>query len=173
MLNSGMTNFPPLRLQVLSGLMELKDRVLADPTFLDSPDIPYDGETLATLKKILAPQVVTKIVKSEGAAPKGERGRPSKEVKLSAEDQEKVRRELDKLLDNLNSMNEGEGMETSERIQITRLKANLIEQLVKLQERAFNVKKSSQFMEITIGILDDLVSEKDRETFLRRIEPYR
>lgn len=160
-------------MQVLTGLLELKERVLADPDFFENAtDLPYDGQTLSSLKKILAPQIVTKTIEKEVAA-KESRGRPTKDITLSQEDQEKVRTELQKLLDNLNTMADGPGLETSERIQITRLKTNLIEQLLKLQERAFNVKKMSQFQEVVVGILDDLMSESDREQFLKRIDPYR
>lgn len=168
-------SYPPLRMQVLSALLELKDGVIADPEFLDSPDIPYDGEILTTLKKILAPTVRT--VTIDKTPPKAEsagRGRPSKDVVLGEEDQAKIRDQLQKLMDQLDQMGDGEkDMPTNEKLQVIRLKTNLTEQLLKQQERAFNVKRMSQFKEVIIGILDDLVSEKDREVFTKRLEPYR
>jgi len=168
-----MTNFPPLRVAVLQALVELKDRVMADPDFLDGPDVPYDGEALTVLKKILQPQVVTKVVEKTVAAPKNERGRPGKDVVLSEEDQQKVRDQLQKLIDDVNAMEVSKTIDTKDQIAIARLKSNLIEQLLKLQERAFNVKRMSLFQEVVINILDDLVDEKGRETFLAKIEPYR
>lgn len=166
-------NYPPLRLQVLTALAELKDRVLADPDLFEKDsDIPYDGETLTILKKLMAPQVVTKVVEKEVKV-KGERGRPTKDIVLSAENQEMVSRELKALMEALNSMGTGEGLETNERIQITKTKANIVEQVLKMQEREVNVKRMSDFMEVVVGILDDLIDERGRETFLKRIEPYR
>lgn len=168
-----MASYPPLRLPVLNALVELKEQVTADPSFFDNNQLPYDGDTLGALKKILAPQVVTQVIEKTAPAPKAERGRPTKDVVLSEEDQEKVRTTLQKLLQDVETMDAGVGLETSERIQITKLKANLIEQLTKLQERQFNVKRTSEFMQTVVGILDDLVDEKGRESFLKRIEPYR
>lgn len=167
-------SYPPLRMQVLSALLELKDGVIADPEFLDSPDIPYDGEILTTLKKILAPTVRTVTIDNTPKAPAAGRGRPTKDVVLGEEDQAKIRDHLEKLIKELDDMGEGDvSMPTNEKLQVIRLKTNLSEQLLKQQERAFNVKRMSQFKEVVVGILDDLVSEKDREVFLKRLEPYR
>lgn len=163
--------YPPLRLSILNPLAELKDKLLADPDFLDNTEIPYDGETLAVLKRIMAPQVVTTVVEKEVV--KKDRGRPTKDIVLSDENQELVRTELAALLVDLNSMGSGAGLETNERIQITKTKGSLLEQILKMQERSVNVKRMSEFMEVVVNILEDLVDEKGREVFLDRISPYR
>lgn len=168
-------SLPPLRMTVLSALLELKDSVLADPNYFDSKEVldAYGGQTLDTLKKILAPQVVTVTVEKEASGDKAGRGRPTKEVTLSEEDQKKVEDHLRKLMTDLDSMGTGEGLETSQRVAITRLQANVLEQVIKLQERHTNVKRMSQFMENIIGILDDIVDEKGREIFMKRIDGFR
>ncbi len=166
-------NYPPLRMQVLLSLVELKEKILADPEFLEKGEVPYDGDTLKTLKTLLAPQVVTNVV--EKTVKVRDRGRPAKDA-LSAENQDKVSQQLMKLLEDLEAMGESEAdqqLPTNERVQITKTKASIVKQVLAMQESATNVKKVSEFMETVVGILDDLVSEKDREVFLNRMEQFR
>lgn len=171
-------NFPPLRIGLLQGLISLKQSVDSDATILDQS--PYDNETKGILAKLFAPKIVEKKVEVEVVREvKAGRGRPTKDVSLSAEDQEKVKDEIGKLMNQLNNLGTGEGdggeggLETNERIQIIKTKASLLQQLLQMQERVFNIKRMSNFQETVITILDDLVSEDDREVFLKRIEPYR
>lgn len=171
-------NFPPLRIGLLQALMQLKERVDADETALEGA--PYDNETVSVLRRLFAPKIVEKKVEVEVIREaKTGRGRPTKDVALSAEDQDKLRTEIKSLMDELNKLGSGGGedgtvvLETGERIQIVKVKASLLDQLLKMQERVFNIKRMSQFQEVVISILDDLVTEDDRETFLKRIEPYR
>ncbi len=162
--------FPPLRLAVLTGLAQLKE----DLPSLDSPDCPYDPETIALLKKLLAPEVKEVTVEKEVFVDaKRGRGRPSKDIRLSEEDQEKLTTEIRELITALNEMGSGEGLPTNERIQITKTKSNLVDQLLKMRERNVTAQKVEEFIEVVIGIVDELVPEADREIFLRRLEPYR
>lgn len=162
------TNYPPLRLAVLTGLKGIKD----DLSILDSPECPYDKETVETLKELLAPKIETVTIEKEVSVANG-RGRPSKDPKLSTEDQEKLTKSITDLLDALDNMGTGEGLMTNERIQITKTKAGLLDQLLKIRERNVSAARMESFMETVINILDELVSEADREIFLRKLEPYR
>lgn len=162
------TSYPPLRLAVLTGLKGIKE----DLGILDAPDCPYDKETVATLKELLAPTIETVTVEKEVQVGPG-RGRPSKDPKLSDEDQEKLTKSITELIDALDNMGTGEGLMTNERIQITKTKANLLDQLLKMRERNVAAARTEQFMETVITILDELVNEADREIFLRKLEPYR
>lgn len=172
-------NFPPLRIGLLQGLLSLKERVDADPEALETA--PYDKETVGILNRLFAPKVIEKKVEVpvDRSPERVSRGRPTKDVTLSGEDQDKLRTEISTLMEELNNLGNGGGeegtvvLETGERIQIVKTKASLLDQLLKMQERVFNIKRMSTFQEVVIGILDDLVSEDDREVFLRRIEPYR
>lgn len=167
--------FPPLRAGVLASLVDLKERVDQDPDFLDNS--PYDNEAKRVLAVLLAPKVVEKEVRVEVpiAAPARGRGRPTKDVALSDEDQAKVRENIEALLKQLSEMGTGEDekLETSERIQIVKTKAALNEQLLKMQERVFNVKRMSDFQTIVLGIVESLVPDADKHLFMERIEAYR
>ncbi|MGN6820619.1 MAG: hypothetical protein ACTHJR_18330 [Sphingomonas sp.] len=156
---------------VLSGLSQLKEAYDRDPDFFDGEDVPYDKETVALLKKMFLPKVVEKVVEVK-VKEKAGRGRPSKETPLGDEDLKKLSDEIDKILKALNEMGTGEGLDPKDRINITRNKTTLLNTALQLRERLFNVKRMSEFQEIVVGILDDLVDEKGRETFLNRMEPY-
>lgn len=172
-------NFPPLRLGVMASLIQLKERVDADPDFLKTPDCPYDAETVRAIYSLFAPKVIEKIVEVEVervdmTEKKAGRGRPTKDVLLSSEDQEKVADHIKKLMEELDKLGDGEQtLEVSEKIQIMKTKAALTSELLKMQERVLNIKRMSDFQEVVIGILQDLVSEDGRQVFLKRIDPYR
>jgi hypothetical protein len=169
-----MSNFPPLRIGLLQGMVTLKESFDADPSHLDAA--PYDDQTKGLLRTMFAPKVVEKeVIKIvEKEAPKAGRGRPSKDVKLNADDQEKVQKGIQTLMKELEALGVGEStLDTNARIQIIKTKAGLHRELLQMQERVFNIKTVSQFQEVVIAILEDLIDEKDREIFLARIAPYR
>lgn len=165
-----MNSYPPLRLAVLTGLLTIKENL----GILDSSESPYDKETTDVLKKLLAPEVKEVVtIKEVQVEAKTGRGRPSKDVRLSEEDQEKLTNEIRELITALNDMGSGEGLPTNERIQITKTKANLVDQLLKMRERNTTAQRMEAFMETTIEILDSVVDEAGREIFLKKLEPYR
>ena len=165
-----MKTFPPLRLAVLTGLASLKE----DLDSLDSLECPYDPETVVLLKKLMAPTIKTVTIEKEVQVEgKVGRGRPSKDIRLSENDQQKLTDNIRELMEALEEMGTGEGLETRERIAITKTKASLLDQLLKMRERNTTAAKMEEFVEVTIGIVDDLVSDADKEIFLRRLEPYR
>jgi len=53
-----MSNFPPLRTAVLTGLLGLKDHL----DTLDNENCPYDEETKTMVRDLLAPKVVDTVV---------------------------------------------------------------------------------------------------------------
>jgi predicted ArsR family transcriptional regulator len=163
-------SYPPLRLAVLTGLLDLKQNL----GVLDADENPYDKETTAVLKRLLEPEVREKIVEKEvHVEAKAGRGRPSKDIRLSESDQKLITDEINNLIAELKDMGNGETLQTGERIQITKTKANLVDQLLKMRERNSTAQKVEEFMEVVIKILEDYVQEADREQFLRRLEPYR
>jgi hypothetical protein len=167
-----MSNFPTLRIPVLMGLVTLKEQLLGDPEFLNQTDCPYDPEVKRILIELLATRVVERVVEKEVRVT-GDRGRPTKDIKLDDEDQRKVLEEIKKTLDSLNNMDAGSTLATSERIQIAKTKTGMLDQLLKMMERHTSVRRVEEFKENVIGILNDLVSEADRETFQNRMQPLR
>ena len=166
-----MSNYPQLRIVVLQGLLALRDQVQADPEFLSAPECPYDEGTKDILTQLFSVRTVEKIVEKEVRV--AERGRPSKDIKLDNEDQRKVLDEIKKTLEQLNNMTMDATLQTGERIQIAKTKSDLLDKLLKMMERHTTVARVEQFKEAVIGILNDLVNEKDRDLFLSKIDPLR
>lgn len=154
---------------VLTGLIGLKNQLET----LNDPTCPYDEETKQALLDLLAPKVIEKIVTKEAPVAAGTRGRPTKDIKLDEEDQKMVLDEVKSTIEALNAMGSGEGLPTNERIQIAKTKSGLLDQLLKMMERHTTVQRMEGFKEEVIKILDDLVTEADRETFMKRLEPFR
>lgn len=165
-------DFPPLRLAVLNALLAIKEQMAIDPQMWDG--CPYDSETVDILKQILDVREVERVVEKTVYIDKKDRGRPRKIAGMSPEDLAELEDEVKGLLKSLKDLDPMEGqLDTNERVQIMKTRASLIDQALKNKERIFNVKNMSEFQTVVIGILDDLVAEEQRETFLDRIEPYR
>jgi hypothetical protein len=157
---------------VLTGLIGLKNQLET----LNEPACPYDEETKQALLDLLAPKVVEKVVEKEVVVEaKAGRGRPSKDIRLSDEDQQLVLDEIKSTLKSLNELGTGENesLDTKERIAIAKTKGDQLERLLKMLERFTGAERVQKFMDDVIRILDDLVPEKDREIFQKRLEPYR
>lgn len=174
----GMSNYPPLRLAALNQLASLQTQMEADPEFLEHEDCPYDGETKELLSKLLKPRTVEvpveKVVSSgSGGVEKAGRGRPSKDIKLSDEDQQKILDNIKETIEGLNDLAKKEGLETNEAIQIAKTRTSLVDQLLKMQERYFSVTRNQKFIEDVIGILNDVGSEEMREAVQSRLEQFR
>jgi len=165
-----MSNFPPLRLAVLTGLIGLKDQL----DTLNQPDCPYEPDVKDALVTLLAPKVIEKIVEKEvQVEAKTGRGRPTKDIKLDAEDQKLILDEIRASIDGLNKVEVSDTMDVREKLALYKTKGDQLERMLKLAERHTTVQKMGEFQEQVIRILDDLVSEADRETFMKRLEPYR
>jgi 5-methylcytosine-specific restriction endonuclease McrBC regulatory subunit McrC len=167
-----MASFPPLRLAVLTGLSDVKKNLDS----LNQADCPYDEETKTLLLDLLAPKVVEKVIEKEVHVTGNTRGRPSKDIQLSEEDQQLILDELRSTLAELNKLGSGDdtaAMDVRERIQVAKTKGDQIERLLKMVERHTTAQRMQHFKDEVIRILDDLVSEEGREQFMKRIEPFR
>lgn len=168
-----MSKYPALRLAALSALVELQKDLAADPKFLEHEECPYDNDTKEVLRALITPRTVEVTVEkvvTTGAAPG--RGRPSKDVKLSEEDQQTILDGIKKTLKELDELGI-DGAEINEKVQIAKTRTALLGELLKMQERHYSISKTQEFIETVIGILEDLCDEKTRETFMSRIEAYR
>lgn len=169
-------SYPSLRIGVLRALQDLKRHYTVDPEIFQRSDCPYDSDVRAVLEEILKVETVEKIVEKRvvhESAGSGKRG-PRPKLGLNEADQELVSNELSDLLDELKKMNDPDkDLDQSAKLAVFKLKVAIIESIVKLRERVLNIKRLAGFEAVVISILDDLVSEDDREVFLERIAPYR
>src|SRR3546814_1945559 len=84
-------------------------------------------------------------------------------------DQEKIAEGLGDLMEQLKGMEDEEDLDQAARLAVFKLKTTIIEKIINLRERVLNIKRIANFDAVAISVLDDLVKEEDRATFLYRI----
>lgn len=162
--------YPTLRIAVLQGLKELKERFSADPSILKVDTCPYDPDTIEVLTQILTPETIKVVERVQVEAPK----EAEQDGLLNADERELVADTVSSLLKQLNTLGEGEaGLDTQTKVQIIKAKATLIDQMLRLHERIMNIKRLANFHATVFSILDDYVDEAGRAAVLKRMEPYR
>lgn len=165
-------NYPTLRLGALKSLVQLKHDFETDEGILEAGRSPYEFEINEMLRDLFKVRVIEVVVEKEVIIDGGKRG--PKAGGLSEEDQELVEDELVTLLKDLRELKMEDGGEDKDtQLKIMKAKATLIEQLVKLRERIFNIRRQAQFEGTVVGVLEDLVDESGRAEFLRRIGEFR
>lgn len=176
--------YPTLNLGSLASLQTLRQQMDLHPDYLEREDCPYDQDTREQLGLIMAPREIEKIVEvpvekiiekkvevfvaaSEGGGKRG--AKPKK----SGGDIDEVAREIDEIRQELRQMKiDGKGLQVSDRIQMVKTRAGLVEKMLQMAERSHNVKKMSLFQSTVMGILDDLMDDERRQQFMKRMEPF-
>lgn len=165
-------SYPPLRLAVINGLISLKEAVESDPDYLKAS--PYDQETIDILDRLFKTKIVeVPVEKIVTVQAKAGRGRPTKDVQLGEEDEIHLAKEIKKMLEAIEKMEVNDTMEVPQKIAITKNKRELLDSVLKMRERETTVRKTEEFKEGIINILQDLVAEKDREIFMKRLDALR
>jgi hypothetical protein len=167
-----MTNYPPLELSAVQALGQLKELSDADPKWLDNA--PYDAEIKALLQAVFTKQLETVVLKDNGAKDNQTVGRKRKDGGMSDAQAEVIEVEAGALLKELKDLKPptGKGFDHDTKIQIIKAKTALIEKVVNIQERAFNVRKVANFQKIVIDILADLVDGDKISEFQTRLGAY-
>lgn len=160
--------YPALDPKLLMDLLPIREHLSIDPEFLDKPDCPYGADIRATLKTLFPPLVEVKATASSGRkAGKGKN-------EISEEQAAVIEAEATALLQELKDLKppSGKGFDHDTKISIIKAKTALIEKVVTIQERFFNIRKVSTFMKTVINILDKMVDPDKRNDFLKELEPY-
>jgi hypothetical protein len=165
-------NYPALDLDALVLFQQLKELADSDEKWLDNA--PYDADTKALLVSIFAKQIETVVLKDAGTPESHTRGRKRKDGGMSDEQAEIIEKEAGALLKELKDLKPptGKGFDHETKIQIIKAKTALIEKVVNMQERAFNVRKVANFQKIVIDILADLVDQDKVADFQTRLGAY-
>lgn len=176
--------YPKIDLTTVAALRTLHQQFKLHDGYLENPDCPYDKDTAQTLAKIMSPEVVEvekvveKVVErkskiAERAAEGGGVGPKKIKLKTSGVDQDGVSQEIQDLRKELQQLKiDSKGLQTSDKIQIIKTRAGLVEKLVAMDERIHNLKRHSLFQSTVMAILDDLIDEERRKEFLKRIQPF-
>lgn len=159
----------PIDLDALEKLLVLKTLVDVDRTALDE----YSGETREKLDKLFETRVDAVVLREgEKVEGQGKRGRKSNSPTLTDDQQVEIEQEAMELLKELKEIKAAGKLDTDTKIQVIKAKTVLIEKVVSVQERFYNVRKVAHFQKIVIDILTDLVDEDKRAAMMERLEPY-
>lgn len=175
--------YPSINLGGIAALLSLRQQMEAHADYLSRDECPYDEDTKDNINRIMAVRVVEvpveveriveKVVEKriEVAAEGG--GKRGPKQKATGVDINEVAREIEDLRAELRQLKiDGKALQTADKIQLIKLRSQLVEKLVTLAERTTNVKTMSGFMSTVMTILDDLLEDDGRSEFMRRIEPF-
>lgn len=124
-------------------LMDLSDKALQWPDFVENPECPYSPRLKKALKAILA----------------GETG----DVNI-AEESKALYRSIKTTLNNADKL------ETSEKVQIFRTATSLLEKLLVMQEKAVAVEQYSKFKLVVTNTLDRYLSPLQLAEFTEELQ---
>lgn len=177
-----MNFYPQMNSGAITALMTIKQQLEQDAGYLDRSD--YDEDIKNDLKTLLAPKVVEvpkieyveKIVekKVEVAAAAAEgAGKRGPKAKGGIQNAEVIGKEIAQTLDDLRQLKLGsKTLQPADKLAILKTQATLLERLITAEERNTNIKKMNLFMTTVMGILDDLIDDDKRQTFMKRITPF-
>lgn len=167
-----MSDWPSLELKALLDLLAIKEKMDVNPTSLDASG--YQPEIQAALRTLFEVRVETVLgVTGEGAKDRMKRG-PKAKGELSDAQAEIVQQEAEQLLKDLKDLKPPAGgkFDHDTKIQIIKAKTALIEKVVNIQERAFNVRKVANFQKVVIDILAEIVDPDRIKEFQDRLGAY-
>lgn len=174
--------YPKLDLGTLAAVMTIRQQMELFEDYLTHKDCPFDNDTQKQLAKLFAVRTVEKIVekvverKAEIAVKAAEGGGvgPKKvTLKTSGVNLEEVSTEIEGLRKELLQLKlDSKDLQTSDKIQIIKTRAQLVERLVSMDEKNNNLKRISLFQSTIMGILDDLMDSDRRLEFIARVQPF-
>lgn len=177
--------FPALTSGPIMALTTIKQQLEMDHGYLDREECPYDEDMKRDLKALLAPviveveveKVVERIIEKrvEVAAQASEGGgqRGPKIKGSSNQNAEVIGKELAETLGDLRTLKiNAKTLQPKDKLDIMKVQATMLEKLITMEERNTNVKKMSAFMSTVMGIMDDLMPDDMRQTFMKRLQPF-
>ncbi len=176
--------YPQIDSRGLNTLMSIKGMFASDPDYFDDPECPYDEGLRAELKELLVGKVieVEKVVEVEkiverrveiaAAAAEGE-GKRGPKAKVGSEKADVVSAELKEVLGDLRRLRtDSKTLSPADKAMILKTQTVLLEKLIVMEERLTNIKAVSRFMSTIMGIMDDLMDDSQRQSFMKRIGPF-
>lgn len=176
--------YPSVEGRALTAFTTIKQMLASDPAYLDSPDCPYEEELKDQLRELLAPQIVEvpvekiveriveKRVEVAAAAAEGG-GQRGPKTKANSANAELISKELQGITQDLRDLKlNSKGLMPGDKVQIIKTQAALVEKMIMMEERNTNIKVVSRFMSTVMGLLDDIMTEEQRQNFMKRLEPF-
>lgn len=179
-----MAYYPQIDPRGLTALTSIKQMLESDPGYLDSEECVYDQALKDQLKALIAPKVVEvpveKIVerivekKVEVAAAASEGGgKRGPKSPTAGGNADLISKELQGITQDLRDLKlNSKTLQPADKVTILKTQAALVEKMIVMEERATNIKRVSMFMSIVMGILDDVMTDDQRQTIMKRLEPF-
>lgn len=164
-------SYPTIKATDLPKLVSIVEQAAADPKYLDPASCPYDEKSINNIKRILEVcSTIGQYAVERGPPARGKVGRPTKGPSIPIDE---VEREVDEIRKELADLKvDGQTMETSDRIQVIKTRAALIERVIGMKERIADVKRYHSFVQTVIGIMEQHLSPKERETVLEELKQH-
>jgi len=178
-----MSYYPQIDPRALTALTSIKQMLESNQDYLENPDCPYDEGLRKQLQLMLEPKVievpVEKIVeriverKVEIAAAASEGGKRGPKAKGSSSNANIIQKELQGITEDLRQLKlNSKTLMPADKVQILKTQAALVEKMIVMEERTSNIKVVSRFMSTVMGILDDILDDEQRQTVMKRLEPF-
>lgn len=162
-------NYPKLNVKELPKLVAIVEQAISEEGYLDPSNCPYDEATIKLIKSILD-AAKQDIIIDHTQPSRGKVGRPSHQPTIPLEE---VEREIDEIRKELADLKiDGQTMDTSDRIQVIKTRAALIERVLGMKERIGGVKQFNSFVQTVISIMQDYIDAKDRESLIGELKQY-
>lgn len=149
-----MSFYPNINSETVMTLSLIEKFLDKDPKFLDHDDCPYPAEVKSFFSK-----------RAQAMSA------PAVNIFEDEDDVDVMDKQIQKVLSDLDSM--GAAMvaaEVNERIAYFRAKTTLVEKLMNLKERVFNLKELQEFRATVLQGLDDICDKDQITTFMKRLD---
>lgn len=159
-------DYPSLDINTLMTLATVKEQISANPDYLKNS--PYGADIRAAIITLLPIDDQTVVSRTSGPR-RGGKGKNE----ITEDQAAMIEQEAMNLLKELQDLKPGagKGLDHDTKIAIIKAKTALIEKIIGVQERFYNVRKVSGFMKTVLAILEKLDPDQ-RSDFGKELEPY-
>jgi hypothetical protein len=163
-------NYPTLNVKNLKALVAIVEEAARDQSYLDPEVCPYDEATIQLIRRVIqVSDGVSEIARATVPA-RGKVGRPTKGPAIPLDE---VETEVNEIRQELASLKiDGQTMETSDRIQVIKTRAALIERVISMKERIADVKRFHDFVRVVVGIMEEHLDPKIRDSVMEELKGY-
>lgn len=155
------TYFPPMSTPAIAPFRVLKQMLANNPALLDEPNCPYPDDIKLFLKELMMPGMDHRPAEIIAA------------VSVDFDDPDALIQEFEKLYREIQAVTkESAKLDPNERIQWAKAATGLLEKIVTLKEKSFNIRSHSQFQRKVIDLIDVVLAPEQRTEFVRRLGDY-
>ncbi len=146
--------YPNIREETILTMDIVTKSLDKDPNYLDHPDCPY-----------------TDVIKAFFRRQTGGNSLEVVDIFEGKDEVEVIDQQIQKVLSDLEAMGDQmKNAETNERLAYFKTKTSLIEKLINMKERVFNLKELSEFRNTLLAAIEDICTKDQITYFLRRLD---